>query len=115
MPQSNVIYSKRTWLNLNESASTGSVVAFHGLSPWKSEDGGSRKIEKYIEIADCHNKIRLHQSYYDTHKEFAAKIRLLGKEVMAFADFLDNVEPGKFVEEITNGLRKSKKKSHSKV
>lgn len=52
------IYSKRVWLNKNDSPSTGSVVAYHGPTGWRKE----KEETAFLEISDCSVKCRLHVS-----------------------------------------------------
>ena len=75
-------YSKRRWLNDEASSSTGSVVAFHGDSPW----GNKRKRDKItlLEISDCHSKIRLHKTDADTMGDFVSKLEKLHDEIGEF-------------------------------
>ena len=74
-------YSKRTWLNPEGHPSTGSVVAYHGKSPWN--DGGSN-IVTMLEIADCRHKIRLHRGENDTLEQFVEKMKTLRNVIDEF-------------------------------
>lgn len=68
-----ILYNNRVWLNSENSASTGSVVCFDGiLDSW---EGMYRSM--FVEISDCRNKIRLHNSYSDTKEEFIIKLENL--------------------------------------
>ena len=51
-------YNTRTWLNGSNSRSTGSIVCYDGVT--KFCDGVDR--DSFVEISDCHSKIRLHKS-----------------------------------------------------
>jgi len=80
-------YCKRMWLNKGTSASTGSVVAFHGKTTY-----GNRKQEivTFLEIADCHSKVCIHQIKKDTRSSFIQKLRLLVNTINDFANFLED-------------------------
>lgn len=82
-------YTKRVWLNSNNSASTGSVVAFHGKTTYGDSD---ERLSTFLEVADCHCKISLHKIKADQMSDFIRKMRLLAETANNFADFLENVE-----------------------
>lgn len=79
-------YNRRTWLNPLKSDSTGSVVAFDGRV---IDFEGKDYQETFIEIADCHHKIRLHITSDDTRKEFTTKLKLLSFEIDRFIKHLE--------------------------
>lgn len=79
-------YSKRVWLNPNGHSSTGSVVVFDGVAAWLDKDIPARSL--FVEIADCHGKVRIHQSRTDTRAEFATKVSLLRDTL---SDFLEHI------------------------
>ncbi|BCS55200.1 hypothetical protein GSbR_26010 [Geobacter sp. SVR] len=81
-------YSKRYWLNAEGHSSTGSAVAFHGDSPW-DRDGKREKIT-FLEISDCHNKVRLHRSDFDDMAEFIVKMEKLRDAITEFVSHLRN-------------------------
>jgi hypothetical protein len=89
------IYSKRVWLNKNDSPSTGSVVAFHGPTVYHKKE----EIVLFLEVADCHNKARLHCAPTDTVIEFIDKMKLLRDSVNDFIIHLEqnaiNIEKDK--------------------
>ena len=78
-------YNTRTWLNNDKSSSTSSVVCFDGMVD--SMDGFYRRM--YLEIADCRNKIKLHQSYSETDEEFINKLKKLRNEIDSFINHLE--------------------------
>ena len=80
-------YNKRVWLNDRRSFSSGSVIAFHGPVDFGGQRGVST--ESYIEIADCHGKVRLHRANYDSRKDFVRKLRKLAAVASQFADALE--------------------------
>lgn len=93
-------YIDRVWLNADDSPSTGSVVAYDGPDNWAS---GERS--QFLEIADCHNKVRLHRSKLDTVADFAAKVRRLAEAAGRFADHLGVLE-GSVIDEIAAERRR---------
>ena len=79
---SKVYYSCRIWLNSENSRSTGSVVCFDGETEFS--DGA----DLFIEIADCHGKVRLHKSSDDSVTEFIQKLSMLRNEVDSYINHL---------------------------
>lgn len=77
-------YTNRAWLNSAKSPSTGSVVAYHGNAKY----GLKKKIVAFLEISDCHSKVRLHQSNTDSIKDFIKKLKKLSKVAKKFAKHL---------------------------
>lgn len=77
-------FNVRKWLNSNELASTGSVVAYCGPAPWK----GAKKMS-LLEVADCHGKIRLHQSDKESKQHFIKKLKRLRNVIDDFINFLE--------------------------
>jgi hypothetical protein len=80
-------YAKRVWLNEAGHSSTGSVAAFHGEAPWNRHDGGRGEVT-FLEIADCHCKVRLHRAELDTMDEFIAKLEKLRDMIDDFVTHL---------------------------
>lgn len=79
-------YNRRKWLNPKRSSSTGSIVCFSGLANWSDE--GKRPVSRFIEISDCHNKIRIHQSQFETQGQFLSKVEILKEELELYIEFL---------------------------
>jgi len=77
-------YSKQAWLNIKGSPSTGAVVAYHGPSPW-SEDTD----KTFLEVSDCHYKVRLHKTDVESMRNFIRKLRKLAKIAEDFATWLE--------------------------
>lgn len=75
-----VYYNRRIWLNPVNSRSTGSVVCFDGETEFS--DGADR--DSFIEIADCHGKVRLHKSSDDSITEFVQKLSAIRNEIDFF-------------------------------
>ena len=79
-------YNRRTWLNSNNADGTSSVVAFDGVV----KDYHNKKVnDRWLEIADCRNKIRLHQTTDDTKNDFISKIKILHNEIGLFIKHLE--------------------------
>ena len=79
-------YSQRHWLNEGSHSSTGSVVAFSGKAAWGYK--GKREETTFLEISDCHAKVKLHRSGCDTMEEFIEKMQKLRDVVDAFVAHL---------------------------
>lgn len=79
-------YSKRVWLNKNDSPSTGSVVAYRGPRRFNGDEEPVKVA--FLEVSDCHSKARLHVSPDDTMQEFVEKMELLRDTVSDFIDYL---------------------------
>lgn len=86
----NCNYNRRTWLNPTSSDSTGSVVAFDG--DITDLDSGNQYPQLFLEISDCHHKIRLHQTSDDSREDFVRKMKLLQSEISLF---IENLEGGR--------------------
>ncbi len=80
------MYNKRTWLNTEKSDSTGSVVAFDGKVT--DLDTNKEYPQRYLEIADCRTKVRLHKTSDDTDEDFLNKMKLLKSEIEQFVEHL---------------------------
>lgn len=81
-------YKKTIWLNDPESSSTGSIVCYDGSLQY--EDTGDRMVPcRFVEIADCHQKVRLHQTHVDTLDEYKNKIDALILGLTAYRAHLD--------------------------
>jgi hypothetical protein len=79
-------YSNRVWLNKDSSASTGSVVAFHGETTYGQCDP---VITTFLEIADCHGKVKIHKIKIDSMEDYTSKLRRLSRVISNFADYLE--------------------------
>lgn len=81
-------YKKTTELNDSNKPSTGMVTAYAGKSPWP------KAIKEYyfLEVSDCHSKVRLHNSQIDTKKDFIKKLRKLRNAIDKFIDYLENTK-----------------------
>lgn len=81
---SKVYYNRRIWLNSESSRSTGSLVCFDGKTEFS--DGVDR--DSFIEIADCHGKVRLHKSSDDSISDFIQKLSTMRNEIDFFINHL---------------------------
>lgn len=85
------IYSRKTYyksitqLNPDDSPSTGSLVCYYGDIEY-SDDGVQPCM--FVEIADCHSKVRLHRVHTDTTIEFLNKLDYLIIQLTKFRKFL---------------------------
>jgi hypothetical protein len=78
------MYNKRTWLNKENSPSTGNIVAYDGETTWKGESIRST----VLSISDCYNSVRLHKNEDDTINDFIDKMELLKTEIDEFIKYL---------------------------
>ncbi len=83
-------FSLRTWLNPDGHSSTGSIVVFDGMSSWTNMDGEPQKT-MFIEVSDCHGKVRIHQAKSDTREMFTAKVRVMHDVLSEFLAHLDRL------------------------
>lgn len=82
------MYNKRTWLNKENSPSTGNVVAFEGDILWKGE-----KIHSvFLSISDCNVSARLHKSDEDSVQDFIDKMKILRNEIDLFINHLESLK-----------------------
>lgn len=87
------MYNKRAWLNSIKSDSTSSVVAFDGKVT--DLDTSNKYIQRFLEIADCRGKIKLHKTSDDTDEDFLNKMKVLKNEIYAFIIHLEDQMKGK--------------------
>lgn len=83
-----MIINKRVWLNNEDSPSTGSIVVYHGPSNYPSSDGQEITVS-FVEVADCHSKVRLHQTHKDTDEQFIEKVKLMRDTLTYFIQKLE--------------------------
>lgn len=77
-----------TWLNANDSPSTGSIVCYEGEKQY--QDGPYNHM--FVEISDCHVRARLHKAHYDSKEDFIAKLKLLSRDINLFIKHLEETE-----------------------
>lgn len=78
-------YVRRLWLNDPNSPSTGSVCAFDGEDKWGDDKQHNLR---FLEIADCHCKVRLHKTGNDSDKDFIDKMVSLHNFIGDFINHL---------------------------
>ena len=83
------MYNKRLWLNSESSEYTGSVVAFDGMVQHRYDKKESVPYY-FLEIGDCHQKVRLHGANGGTREDFIAKMKLLESVIAEFIEHLEN-------------------------
>jgi len=88
-PDLGVPYLDRQWLNAAPSPATGTIVAYDGPSNWDLAERHA-----FLEIADCHGKVRLHMSKGDSVQDFVKKMRILSEVTAQFAAYLEEKETG---------------------
>lgn len=77
-------YVRRLWLNDETSPSTGSVCAYNGQAHWTKDDLKT----SFLEVADCHCKVRLHKTEIDTNQQFIDKMIKLRNFIDDFINYL---------------------------
>ena len=82
------MYNRRTWLNKDNSPSTGNVVAFEGEVLWKMEKISSA----FLSISDCNVSARLHKTDEDTMQDFIDKMKILKNEIDLFIKHLETLD-----------------------
>lgn len=81
------MYNKRTWLNPETSDATSSVVAYDGKVT--DLDTGKKFPERFLEIADCRHKVRIHLTSDDSDSDFLNKMIILKNEIQRFINYLN--------------------------
>jgi hypothetical protein len=66
-----VSYKDQVFLNSKKAFGTGTAVACYGK--WNKDE------DAFLEISDCHNKVRLHIMGSDSRKAFINKMKKLRK------------------------------------
>lgn len=79
------VYNKRVWLNKDDSASTGNVVAFDGEITLH----GKKIRSIFLSVSDCCVSARLHKTDDDTVEDFIYKMNLLKNEIELFVKHLE--------------------------
>lgn len=82
------MYASRKWLNPISSDSSGSVCAFDG--DVTDLDTDNKYTQRFLEVADCRGKVRLHQTSDDTKEHFIQKLKLLRYEIDEFIKHLES-------------------------
>ncbi len=84
----NTYYKSEKWLNPPDSPSTGSIVCYDGMVDYS--DGPDRYT--FIELADCHQKVRLHKSHTDSTENFVDKLRAMRNEIDNFIQHFEKIQ-----------------------
>lgn len=79
-------YNKRIWLNNENSHFTGSMVCHDGVV---SNQGRPPERYTFMEICDCHRKIRVHKDANLPMDEFVGKLALMRDEINSFINHLN--------------------------
>lgn len=79
------MYNKRTWLNKEDSPSTGNVVAYDGYY----EHDGKKYRNLFLSVSDCYNAARLHKTEDDTVDDFILKMKTLRDNIDEFIEYLE--------------------------
>lgn len=78
-------YNQRVFLNDPMSPSTGSLVAYDGIRVIDKEEDRYT----FLEISDCHSKIRLHKRWEEPVDRFIEKLYRMRTELDAFINHLE--------------------------
>ena len=81
------MYIKKTFLASDTCPSTSTVVCYEGPPSWVDKERPEFR-EKFFEVSNCHNKIRLHQTDLETDEDFIEKLCKLKKDLDDFIDYL---------------------------
>jgi hypothetical protein len=77
-------FVRREFLNDEDSPFTGTAVAYDGPDPWDMDD-----TDTFLEVGDCHNKVRLHESTLEGRGHYIQKLKTLRAVV---DDFIRHLE-----------------------
>ena len=77
-----VLYNKRSWLNKEDSTSTGNVVAMVYKDDYEVTTA-------CLSISDCYNSARLHKTGDDSMEDFINKMKVLNNDIESFINFLE--------------------------
>jgi hypothetical protein len=77
-------FKSQMWLNGEDSPSTGSIVCYDGDVDYG--DGPEPCV--FVEIADCHQKVRLHMGCTDDFDDFLDKLIRMNVEIGKFIEYL---------------------------
>ncbi len=77
-------FKQVTELNKGSHPSTGQITCYAGKSPWHTRDD-----LYYVEVQDCHHKVRLHRCDIDSKKDFIKKLKKMRDALNSFIAFLE--------------------------
>lgn len=78
-------YNKRIWLNTTDSHYTGSATFHDGIV---SNQGKPAERYTFMEITDCHRKVRIHYDHNLDMQAYIDKLSLLRDEIDNFINHL---------------------------
>lgn len=78
-------YNKRVWINSQQSHYTGSIVLHDGVV---SNRGQPRERYTFIEVSDCHGKVRIHYDNNLYMSDYIDKLQLIRDELDLFIEHL---------------------------
>lgn len=81
MDKRKTFYNTRTWVNDDDSPSTGSIVCYDGM--YTDDDKPFRNL--FVEVSSCHEKARLHKMWNEHPDLFYNKIKMMRD---ALTDFM---------------------------
>lgn len=81
------VYNDRVWLNSKNDPSSGSLVIFSGPIKWNYKM--KRRKTQFLELSDCHGKVRLHQTHEQSDKKWIKKMKLLKKSLDNYIKYLE--------------------------
>lgn len=87
------MYNRRVFLAAPHLPSTSTVVCYEGPPGWHDKDRPALR-DKFLEVSNCHNSIRLHQVDAETDIEFIDKLKKLHTELGLFINYLESDECG---------------------
>jgi len=85
---SKINYNRRIWLNQETSHYTGSIVCFDG----EDLENRGQTLSRYtfVEISDCHGKIRIHRDNNLPLLDFKCKLARMEYELRQFRKSLQD-------------------------
>jgi len=70
-----LVYCKKEFLTDTPEPSTSTIVSFAGEVQWGKND--KPELLRFVEISNCHEKARLHQTYGMTKEEWIEQVERL--------------------------------------
>lgn len=80
-------YKEHVELN-SSTPSTGDITCYDGIIIDQNNEKDNYESQS-ISISDCHTKVRLHRSHYDTDVDWLRKVRLLHEAIGRYRDHLE--------------------------
>jgi hypothetical protein len=82
-------YCEKEFLTDSPEPSTSTVVSFYGDVQWGRNDRPENL--SFLEISDCHERVRLHRPYEMTNAEWLAQVQRLQAHIGRYINFLETV------------------------